>query len=414
MDSTGRDLNSVNVQSKMKKGSGKGSKNKRKSKPGKCLLKRTKVEGDPESENIPPCPTPSKNKAVRDHIRTILADTPSHLNITASADHGSPVSAPTISQTSVTGNLTINQTFTVVVQNPADSSLNHLDVKERTDDEYQILPSSSSTEQVPGKCKSSNRRRHLSFRNHLEQPTLTLAEVKKNTNHLREVTVAGKILDRQPAIIILPNEEGVRYSHYILSDTTANVHLSLAHEFNITISQWYVFKSLSICDFGMGNVLCSNEFTKLEEISPLEGRDPKETVISGVVTEALLTFKYICSCGATLSLSDTKLFRIKCKECSKSCRCVNIQNKATANITIKQPDGRDERVVLHDALLHSIVSFKNEGYCDSQQLEERLLKAERLTVVCVNDEPQSVQIEELGKSKHVAKYFFSLGRCCVV
>ncbi len=46
---------------------------------------------------------------VRDHVRTILSQTPSHLNVTASADQGSPVSAPTISQTSVKGNLNINQ-----------------------------------------------------------------------------------------------------------------------------------------------------------------------------------------------------------------------------------------------------------------------------------------------------------------
>jgi len=40
------------------------------------------------------------------------------------------------------------------------------------------------------KCKSSQRLHHqrrLSF-NCQEQPTLTLAEVKKNTNHLREVS----------------------------------------------------------------------------------------------------------------------------------------------------------------------------------------------------------------------------------
>ncbi len=42
-------------------------------------------------------------------MRTILSQTPSHLNVTASADQGSPVSAPTISQTSVKGNLNINQ-----------------------------------------------------------------------------------------------------------------------------------------------------------------------------------------------------------------------------------------------------------------------------------------------------------------
>ncbi|KAF4109762.1 hypothetical protein G5714_009014 [Onychostoma macrolepis] len=259
----------------MKRTSVKRSKNKRKSETGKCLYKKSKVEKDPESENILPCSTPLQNKSVRDHVRKILAHTPSHLNVTASADQGSPVSAPTISQTSVKGNLTINQNFTVVLQNPSDGyplPEDHSDVKEATYDDYQILPS-HNTEQVPQKCESSHRRRHLSFKNCLEQHTLTLAEVKKDTNHLREVTVTGKILDFQPAISILQNEEGINYSHYIL--------------------------------------------------------------------------------------------------------------------------------------------FKREGYCDSQQLEDHLLRAERMTIVCVDDEPRRVQIEAVEKAKDVAnKSFFS--RCCAM
>ncbi|XP_016417127.1 uncharacterized protein LOC107747203 [Sinocyclocheilus rhinocerous] len=393
-----------------------GSKNKRKSETGKCLYKKSKVEKDLESENIPPCSTPLQNKPVRDHVRTILAHTPSHLNVTASADQGSPVSAPTISQTSVKGNLTINQNFTVVLQNPSDGyplPENHSDVKEGTCDDYQILPS-HNTEQVPQKCESSHRRRHLSFKSCLEQHTLTLAEVKKDTNHLREVTVTGKILDIQPEISILQNEEGIHYSHYILYDTTAKVHLSLAEKFIVTVNQWYIFKSLSICDFGKGNVLCSTELTTLESFTPLDNlQESEETVVSGKVTEALLTFEYICSCGATLSFSNAKLFRIKCNKCRKSCRCENVQNRAKANVTIKQPNGTDQRVVLNDALLHSIFNFKREGYCDSQQLEDHLLRAEIMTVVCVDDEPRRVQIEAVEKAKDVAKKSF-FSRCCVI
>ncbi|XP_058641405.1 uncharacterized protein LOC131546099 [Onychostoma macrolepis] len=400
----------------MKRTSVKRSKNKRKSETGKCLYKKSKVEKDPESENILPCSTPLQNKSVRDHVRKILAHTPSHLNVTASADQGSPVSAPTISQTSVKGNLTINQNFTVVLQNPSDGyplPEDHSDVKEATYDDYQILPS-HNTEQVPQKCESSHRRRHLSFKNCLEQHTLTLAEVKKDTNHLREVTVTGKILDFQPAISILQNEEGINYSHYILYDTTAKVHLSLAEKFIVTVNQWYIFKSLSICDFGKGNVLCSTELTTLESFTPSDNlQESGETVISGKVTEALLTVEYICSCGATLSFSNTKLFCIKCNKCRKSCRCENVQNRAKASVTIKQPNGTDQRVVLNDALLHSIISFKREGYCDSQQLEDHLLRAERMTIVCVDDEPRRVQIEAVEKAKDVAnKSFFS--RCCAM
>ncbi|XP_026125658.1 uncharacterized protein LOC113107388 isoform X2 [Carassius auratus] len=369
------------------------------------------------TQNIPPCSTPSQNKAVRDHVRTILAHTPSHLNVTASADQGSPVSAPIISQTNVKGNITINQNFSVVLQNPSDGyplPENHSDVREGTDDDYQILPS-HNTEQVPQKCESSHRRRHLSFKSCLEQHALTLAEVKKDTNHLREVTVTGKIIDLQPAISILQNEEGIQYSHYILYDTTAKVHLSLADKFIVTINQWYIFKSLSICDFGKGNVLCSTQLTTLESFTPLEDNlksdKSEETVISGKVTEALLTFEYICSCGATISFSNPKLFLIKCNKCRKSCRCENVQNRAKASVTIKQPNGTDQRVVLNDALLHSIFSFKREGYCDSQQLEDRLLRAERMTVVCVDDEPQRVLIEAVEEAKHVAKKSF-FSRCC--
>ncbi|KAI2661440.1 DNA topoisomerase 1 [Labeo rohita] len=320
--------------------------------------------------------------AIREHVRKILAHTPSHLNVTASAEQGSPVSAPTISQTSCSCRI-------------------HLMV---------IL-----CLRVPQKCKSSHRRRHLSFKTCLEQHTLTLAEVKKDTNHLREVTVAGKILDFQPAISILENEEGIHYSHYILYDTTAKVHLSLAEKFIVTLNQWYIFKSLSICDFGKGNVLCSTELTTLEPFTPLADnlQESEETVISGKVTEALLTFEYICSCGAMLSLSNTKLFRIKCNKCRKSCRCENVQNRAKANVTIKQPNETYQRVVLNDALLHSIVSFKREGYCDSQQLEDRLLKAERMIVVCVDDEPRRVEIEAVEQTKDVAKKSF-FSRWCVM
>ncbi|XP_059358730.1 uncharacterized protein LOC132097121 [Carassius carassius] len=391
----------------MKRTSVKRSKNKRTSVKGKCLYKKSK-------ENIPPCSTPSQNKAVRDHVKTILAHTPSHLNVTASADQGSPVSAPIISQTNVKGNLTINQNFSVVLQNPSDGNPlpeNTSDVEEGTYDDYQILPS-HNTEQVTQKCESFHRRRHLSFKSCLEQHTLTLAEVKKDTNHLREVTVTGQILDFQPAISILQNEEGIQYSHYILYDTTAKVHLSLADKFIVTINQWYIFKSLSICDFGKGNVLCSTQLTTLESFTPLADnlQKPEETVISGKVTEALLTFEYICSCGATLSFSNPKLFLIKCNKCRKSCRCENVQNRAKASVTIKQPNGTDQRVVLNDALLHSIFSFKREGYCDSQQLEARLLRAERMTVVYVDDEPQRVLIEAVEEAKDMAKKKKS--RCC--
>ncbi|KAL1269509.1 hypothetical protein QQF64_031798 [Cirrhinus molitorella] len=398
----------------MKRLSVKRSKNKRKSEKGKCLYK-SKVEADPESENTPPCSTPLQNKHVRNNVSTVLAHTPSHLNVTASADQGSPVSAPTISQTSVKGNLTINQNFTVLLLNPSDGypfPEDHLDVKVGTYDGYQILPSHNTEHQL----QRSHHRRHLSFKNCLEQHTLTLAEVKKDTNHLREVTVTGKILDLQPAISILQNKDGIHYSHYILYDATAEVHLSLAETFIVTLNQWYIFKSLSICDFGKGNVLCSTKLTTLEPIanSPFANypQESEETVISGKVTEALLTLEYPCSCGATLSLSNTKLFRIKCNKCRKSCRCENVQNRAMANVTIKQPNGTYKRVVLNDTLLHSIVSFKREGYCDSQQLEDRLLKAERMTVVCVDDEPRRVKIE-VEQTKDVAKKSF-FSKCCVM
>lgn len=68
-------------------------------------------------------------------------------------------------------------------------------------------------------------------------------------------------------------------------------------------------------------------------------------------------------------------------------------------------------MVLDDTLLHSIVSFKREGYYDSQQLEEHLLRAERMTVVCVDDEPQRVQTEAVEKAKTVAKSLVLT--CCV-
>lgn len=196
------------------------------------------------------------------------------------------------------------------------------------------------------------------------------------------------------------------YSHYALCDNTATVPLSLADKFTVNLDQWYIFKSISICDFGEGNVLCSTERTKL---TPVEHtvQEPEETVISGEITEVLVTFEYLCSCGAVLPLSDTKLFHIKCGECKKSCRCANVRNKAKAEVTIKQACGTEKMVVLNDALLHSIGKFKKEGFCESHRIEERLLRAKTLTVVCVDGEPQHVQMEALDKPKGSLKFCVS-------
>ncbi|XP_051965308.1 uncharacterized protein LOC127631277 [Xyrauchen texanus] len=323
-------------------------------------------EENPESENIPTSPSPIQNKSVK-HSRTILASrSPSHLNITASADGGSPFSAPTINQTSVKGNITINQNFTMVVPNPSGKN----SLVEQKDTDQIPLQSQHKTEQILQKFRSPkiiHHRRRLSFRNDEEQPTLTLAEVKKNTNYLREITVTGKISERRPEINILPSEERKHRSDYALNDNTAEVHLILAGDYKVNLDQWYTLKSVSICDFGEGNVLCSTELTTLELFTPLGEhlQQPGETIISGEVTEALVTFEYLCSCGALLSLSDNKLFRMKCGECNKSSRCANIKNRANADITIKQSHGSEHRFVLTDSLLHSIVSFKKEGYCES-------------------------------------------------
>lgn len=46
--------------------------------------------------------------AERDIKALLASQTPSHLNITTAADHGSPVTAPTIINTNVNGDLTIN------------------------------------------------------------------------------------------------------------------------------------------------------------------------------------------------------------------------------------------------------------------------------------------------------------------
>lgn len=194
----------------------------------------------------------------------------------------------------------------------------------------------------------------------------------------------------------------MKWSHYALYDNTATVHLSLADSFKVNLGQWYKFKSVSICDFGEGNVLCSTGLTKLKSFTPLRDniKYPKEMVISGGVTEALVTFEYFCSCGALVTLSDTRSFHIKCGECKKSCRCANVRNKAKAEVTIKQTNGADQRVVLTDELLHSIVNFKKEGFGDNHQLEDKLLRAEKMTVICVDGEPQRVQIEVVDKAKN--------------
>lgn len=199
------------------------------------------------------------------------------------------------------------------------------------------------------------------------------------------------------------------YSHYALCDNTATVHLCLLDKFTINLDQWYTFKSVSICDVGQGNVLCSTEHTTLESFTPVGDtvQKPEETVISGEITEVLVTFEYLCSCGAVHPLSDTKLFLIKCNECKKSCRCASVRNRAKAEVTIKQASGTEKMVVLNDALLHSIDIFKKWAYCDSHQLEERLLRAKTVTVVCVDGEPHGVQMDASDKSKASLKSLLS-------
>lgn len=395
----------------------KRSKNKPSSETPRRLYKRSRgpsAEEDPESENIPPSSTPSQNKSVREINAVLASQTPSHLNITAAADQGSPVSAPTISNTSVQGNIIIKHNsflVTVVVpnsDNQLSSECHSKSVKDEVDEQNQIIP--HKTEEILQKPENSqilhyrSRSRCLTYGDSVvDQPTLTLAEVKKNTNYLREITTTGKILETRPPINIQQCKEEMNWSHYALYDNTATVHLSLADTFKVNLGQWYRFKSVSICDFGKGNVLCSTGFTKLKSFTPLRDniQDPKETVISGGVTEALVNFEYFCSCGAEVTLTDPKLFRIKCGECKKSCRCANVRNKAKAEVTIKQTNGADQRVVLTDELLHSIVNFKKEGFWDNHQLEGKLLEVEKMTVICVDGEPepQRVQIEPVDKAK---------------
>ncbi|KAI7797554.1 hypothetical protein IRJ41_016748 [Triplophysa rosa] len=396
----------------MARKSAKRSKNKL---PSGCLSKRTKgspAEEDPESENIPPCSTPIHDKSERDIKAVLACQTPSHLNITAAADHGSPVTAPTITNTSVTGNLTINQNFTMVL--PNNSGNKHLaqqliNVKDGADERRMLSCKSEYILQKSISPQTLHRRRCLDFAEDVDQPTLTLAEVKKNTNHLREITVDGKILETRPTNNILISEEEMTYSHYALCDNTATVPLILLDTFTINLDQWYTFKSISICDFGQGNVLCSTELTTLESFTPVEHtvQEPEETVISGEITGVLVTFEYLCSCDAVLLLPDTKLFHIKCNECKKSCRCASVRNRAKAEVTIKQASGTEQMVVLNDALLHSIDTFKKEGFCDSHRLEERLLRAKTVTVVCVDSEPQRVQMDASDKSKGSLKFSLS-------
>lgn len=207
------------------------------------------------------------------------------------------------------------------------------------------------------------------------------------------------------------------YSHYALCDNTATVHLSLVDKFTVNLDQWYIFKSISICDFGEGNVLCSAELTTLESFTPVGDciQEPEETVISGEITEVLVNIEYLCSCGAVLPLSDHKLFYIKCGECKKCCRCANVRNRAKAEISIKQASGSEQMVVLTDALLRSFVNFKKEGFCDSHRLEERLLKAKTVTVVCVDGEPRHVQVETLDKPKgHLKKSLSGWKQTCLL
>lgn len=103
---------------------------------------------------------------------------------------------------------------------------------------------------------------------------------------------------------------------------------------------WIYFKSLSICDFGTGNVPCSTELKTLEPFTPLEHnlQEPEERQSSqGWSLRHYWPLNIFCWCGAKLSLSNSKLFHVKHKECRKGCWCESVQNRANANVTSNSP-----------------------------------------------------------------------------
>ncbi|KAI4896017.1 hypothetical protein NFI96_000298 [Prochilodus magdalenae] len=116
------------------------------------------------------------------------------------------------------------------------------------------------------------------------------------------------------------------------------------------------------------------------------------TSLTGEITGTRVTADYHCSgCSSAISSFKAKAFRVKCTRCRHSWKCAKLRCTCTAEITIELSDRSKRTVVLSDPLLRSIVSFEMEGHCNTDTIEDRVLKVGSIRVDYVDGVPERVE-----------------------
>ncbi|KAL6456261.1 hypothetical protein MHYP_G00348040 [Metynnis hypsauchen] len=135
-------------------------------------------------------------------------------------------------------------------------------------------------------------------------------------------------------------------------------------------------------------------------LDPLEDENEEDRVhppgsstsLVGEITGTRVTADYLCyECGSAVHHFKAKAFSVKCTKCRHSWKCAKLQCTCTAEITIELSDRTKRTVELSDSLLHSIVSFKKEGYCNTDKIERKILKLGNVRVDFMDGELKRVE-----------------------
>ncbi|KAL7827173.1 hypothetical protein SRHO_G00328910 [Serrasalmus rhombeus] len=142
-----------------------------------------------------------------------------------------------------------------------------------------------------------------------------------------------------------------------------------------------------------------------DRLDPLEDENEEEikecvhppgghvlTSLVGEITGTRVTADYFCSeCDSAVRHFRAKAFSVKCTKCRHSWKCAKLPCTCTAEVTIELSDRTKCTVVLSDSLLRSIVSFEREGHCNTDKIEEKVLKLGNVRVDFMDGHPKRVE-----------------------
>ncbi|KAG9270540.1 hypothetical protein AMEX_G15501 [Astyanax mexicanus] len=134
----------------------------------------------------------------------------------------------------------------------------------------------------------------------------------------------------------------------------------------------------------------------LDDVNEMQGESvhspAEEPSITGQIKCTKVIVSYCCECGAAIRRFKSKDFNVKCSKCKLNWNCAKVPCTCEAEITIELCSGETQMVALNDSLLRLIVSYNTEGYCDTNQIEEKILKMGNIRVDFENGKPKSVQV----------------------